>query len=119
MRTQLRSTITYLVGFLLPLFLLGGSTLAWTAPPGVSASVSGLGAGGDGTVLANMPFQFDVHIANETGLAIAGINNGFRVYSPDGAEWQPIQCDSFSIGWPTRFDLMPFNVTYYNVTGSG
>jgi hypothetical protein len=119
MRTQLRSTVTYLIAFLLPLFLFGGSTLAWTAPPGVSASVSGLGAGGDGTVLATMPFQFDVHIANETGLAIHGINNGFRVYSPDGAEWQPIQCDSFSIGWPTRFDLMPFNVTYFDVTGSG
>jgi len=53
-----------------------------------------------------------------TGNPIHGFANGFRVYSPDGATWQPIVLDTVSHGWPTRFDLGIW-INYWSANGSG
>ncbi|MFH1372955.1 MAG: hypothetical protein ABII79_04090 [bacterium] len=52
------------------------------------------------------------------GSAVTAFANGFRVYSPDGATWQPIVIDTVSRGWPSRFDLN-FGFTYNSANGSG
>jgi hypothetical protein len=44
--------------------------------------------------------------------------NGFRVYSPDGATWQPIVLDTMSHSWTTRFDLI-IDINYWSANGSG
>jgi len=44
--------------------------------------------------------------------------NGFRVYSPDGAVWNPVFGDTLSFGWPEMFDLV-WSIKPFGVTGSG
>jgi len=53
-----------------------------------------------------------------TGSPVLGFTNGFRVYSPDGATWQPIVLDTVSHSWTTKFDL-GFWISYNSVNGSG
>jgi hypothetical protein len=101
------------------LILAGGSALAQGGPGAITAELAGLGAGTDGIVLAELPFRFDVRYTSLPDWRIVAMVNGFHVYSPDGATWQPIVCDSFSIGWPEYFDFWPFHVYYQGVTGSG
>ena len=41
-----------------------------------------------GGLMANTPIRYYVHFQVE--FAVNGLVNGFRVYSPDGANWQPL-----------------------------
>ncbi|MEE8576979.1 MAG: hypothetical protein V3T31_06960 [candidate division Zixibacteria bacterium] len=66
-------------------------------------NVTGLAAVGE--VYAGVPLEFNIGLENTTGSSIVGLIHGFEVYSPDGATWDPIVIDTFSHGWPTRFDL--------------
>ena len=62
-----------------------GSTNAQTA---ISLdNVSGLYA--PDTLPVNQPVEFFFRLQNTTGGLISGSTNGFKVYSPDGATWDP------------------------------
>ena len=38
--------------------------------------------------------RFFIRFTNNTGYTVAGSTNGFRVYSPDGAQWTPLSYDT-------------------------
>ena len=78
-------------------------------------STSGLH--GPDTVLINQEITFDIRVTSD-GDNHAGITNGFRVYSPDGAEWTTIVGDTISLGWDTYFDLT-YSINHEGVTGNG
>ncbi|MCK4372541.1 MAG: hypothetical protein KAW61_05310, partial [candidate division Zixibacteria bacterium] len=44
--------------------------------------------GKGGTILCGEPVTFNVHLYNYSENIIKAITNGFRLYSPDGAEWE-------------------------------
>ena len=53
-----------------------------------------LGPYGDGTLQTETPVEFLIRITCPASPIILGITNGFRVYSPDGAEWAPLTVDT-------------------------
>jgi hypothetical protein len=72
----------------------------------------------DGRLPAGPDIKFFMRWLYTTGSPVTGFVNGFRVYSPDGATWQPIVLDTVNHGWTTRFDL-GFWISYNSVNGSG
>jgi len=109
----------------------GGGTIApaWNGPKcyyikdpnasacGLSATISGPGAGTADTILSGQPVTFDIHLRNCTGDNIIGMSNGFELYSPDGATWAVPIYDTTG-GLDNYFNL--FVNTYGNsVSGSG
>lgn len=77
-----------------------------------------IGLNSSGQLIADAPLEFVMRWTYTTGSPILGFTNGFQVYSPDGATWQPISLDTFSLGWPTMFDGGFFEY-YFSATGSG
>ena len=76
-----------------------------------------------GVIAAGQPITFYIRL-NNIWFHMQSISNGFRVYSPDGAEWGSIAGDTISLGWegdfggpPHMFDL--FFINYGSATGSG
>lgn len=69
-------------------------------------------------VTAGIPLTFSIRYENGLGSAVKGLRNGFRLYSPDGASWQPMTLDTTNAGWNSLFDGGVF-VDGYSVTGSG
>lgn len=68
------------------------------------------------TLLTGVPITFHIHAS--CGIeGHAGIINGFRVFSSDGAVWDTTFADTGALGG-TEFDLACF-VNYYSITGSG
>lgn len=84
------------------------------------------------TLATGKPITFFIRWNNNSGDQITGHSNGFQVYSPDGAVWDPIT----HVPWvdfgtipPTYYSIVPnWNVTYwdnsadvnpYSVTGTG
>lgn len=67
-----------------------------TSPPegGITASLSGPGAGPENTINCNQPVTFNINLDNSTGEFIWGMTNGYRMYSPDGATWLPPVSDT-------------------------
>jgi len=53
---------------------------------------------GTDTISTDEPITFHIRFENSTGANIIGSSNGFRVYSPDGAVWDPIT-------WAPYFDM--------------
>jgi hypothetical protein len=86
------------------------------APCGLSATISGPGAGTADTILSDQPVTFDVHLRNCTGYDITGLSNGFELYSPDGATWAVPVYDTTG-GWDNYFDIVVLGG--YSVNGSG
>jgi len=59
------------------------------------SSVSGdFGGGAEDTLQTGVPISWTINYANGTGDVVTGMNNGFRVYSPDGATWNPLTLTS-------------------------
>ncbi|MBU8934825.1 MAG: T9SS type A sorting domain-containing protein [candidate division Zixibacteria bacterium] len=56
---------------------------------GITVELSGPGAGPGNTINCNQPVTFNINLDNTTGEFIQGMTNGYRIYSPDGATWQP------------------------------
>jgi len=71
-----------------------------------------------GQLMAGVGIKFTMRLSNYTGNKIIGFENGFRVFSPDGATWSPLIADTISHGWPDRFDML-FSIVYSSVNGSG
>ncbi|HOP07941.1 MAG TPA: hypothetical protein PLF13_11700 [candidate division Zixibacteria bacterium] len=76
------------------------------------------GLSGNNTLAVGSEISFYFRLTNNTGFDIMGATNGFRVYSPDGAEWQSLTTDSAAIGWEEIFDGGLF-FTPRSVTGNG
>ncbi len=62
---------------------------------------------------------FYIRFTNNESNYFKGIINGFRVYSPDGAEWTTTETDTLPVlAWKVRFDLIFYN-NNFSITGSG
>ncbi len=86
------------------------------SPNGFSLdSVDGMTTPGE--IPADQEITFCLRLNNNTGYNIKSSTNGFRVYSPDGAQWQPITWDTTSVGWGDMYDGLFFND--FSITGSG
>ena len=86
------------------------------SPDGLSLDhVVGLSPQGD--LLADQEITFHLRLNNNTWNNIIGSTNGFRVYSPDGAQWEPITYDTAAAGWDNMYEYVFFSP--FSVTGSG
>jgi hypothetical protein len=75
------------------------------------------GLQGTGNVRTGVPIVFYFRLYNNTGETIIGLTHGFRIYSPDGAEWDT--AFGFDAGGITyeMFDLSFFGLPF-SATGS-
>ena len=84
------------------------------------------------TVSTDVPITFYLRWTNNTGANIRGCSNGFEVYSPDGAVWDPITwvpyrdfsqmppvVVEYYPGWSTIIFDNSLDFNPYGVTGSG
>jgi hypothetical protein len=96
---------------------LGAAVIKVTVTPNIDLDyVDGLYA--PDTLLAETPITFHLRYTNGFAQQIWRISNGFRVYSPDGALWEPIGIDTAALNWASMFDM--FVGTYSaSVTGDG
>lgn len=69
-------------------------------------------------IMVGTDINFHVQMTNDFELPVMGMTNGFRVWSPYGANWRPITLDTAQINWSSMFDLI-VQVNSYSVTGSG
>lgn len=81
------------------LFSLLAAVTLFSAPAAeatadISVSMSGPGAGTGDTIYCGRTVTFNIHFSNTTGASIFDFNNGFRIYSPDGATWTPLIYDT-------------------------
>ncbi len=91
----------------------GGSTVS-----GTITLDNVIGSPNLGEIYAESPISFQIRVNNNTGQDVRGITNGFRVYSPDGAEWTTTIGDTIgSIGY-AMFDLV-YAINHFSATGSG
>lgn len=72
---------------------------------------------GADTIEVNQEITFYLRITGDEN-NYSGIANGFRIYSPDGAEWGSLTPDTISFGWPDMFDLI-YAMNIFSITGSG
>ncbi|MFH1686116.1 MAG: dockerin type I repeat-containing protein [bacterium] len=77
-----------------------------------------VGSPSTGQIMADTALSFNMRLVHSDGDAVVAFAHGFRVYSPDGATWDPITIDTLSVGWPGLFDLGPYMSTV-GATGSG
>jgi len=96
------------------------STYVSVGPPSDSAIIldTVYGINPVGKLPAGPGIKFMMRWIYSTGGVISAFYNGFRVYSPDGATWQPIVLDTVSHGWPDRFPLV-VSINYSSANGSG
>jgi len=74
----------------------------------------------DGKIPAGPDLKFMMRWIYSTGGNVKGFCNGFRVYSPDGATWQPIVLNAMSLDWGNWFPLCGgLCIHYSSVNGSG
>jgi len=68
------------------------------------------------TIICGQPVDFHIYVSNPNHF-VNEMSNGFRVYSPDGAEWEPLTWE-IAAGLDTWFDGS-LGVNEFSVTGSG
>ncbi len=61
--------------------------------------------------------RFHIRFTNNTGYTVAGSTNGFRIYSPDGARWTPLEYDTTGAITADMFEQQFFNP--FSNDGSG
>lgn len=87
-------------------------------------SVDGLWPGTTDIIEVDEPITFYLRITNDSTYNFYGIANGFRVYSPDGAQWSGTVADTLPIdfgggdGWKDIFDLV-YAIISFSTDGSG
>lgn len=68
-----------------------------------------------GGVLTGVPITFYIRLNNNTSDTITGFTLGFRVYSPDGAQWTTTEGDTTGTLGKAQFDggvfFNPFSIT--------
>jgi hypothetical protein len=77
--------------------------------------VDGLTAMGE--LARNQPITFYLVVVN-WWYPVDGLSNGFRVYSPDGAQWDTTLADTLPLGWEEMFDTT-FGIYSYSANGMG
>ena len=73
---------------------------------------------GTATVSIGSPVLFDIRMTNTTNRQMQGFSNGFRIYSPEGAEWTNTSGSWTGTLDSTHFDLV-MSINPYGVTGTG
>lgn len=68
-------------------------------------------------IKAGVPVTFTMRAINNSGENIVGILNGYKVYSPDGAQWDTLIAGTFS-AFTSMFDLI-FVFNEFSTNGSG
>ena len=66
------------------------------------------------TIGIGTPINFDLRFTELQGVPLPGGTNGFQVYSPDGAQWTPIEYEALvdmSTYWTLVFSINPFSIT--------
>ncbi|MBN1212180.1 MAG: hypothetical protein JXA92_06335 [candidate division Zixibacteria bacterium] len=76
------------------------------------------GINGFNQLVPGETIKFKFRLTNNTYYSVLSFTNGFRIYSPDGANWQPIVLDTFNLGWSGYFPL-GINFGSSGVTGEG
>lgn len=71
-----------------------------------------------GILPTNQTIIFYINIYNPTGINMQGITNGFRIYSPDGAQWGSFAADTMNFGWRDMFDSY-YSIYEYSADGIG
>ena len=69
-------------------------------------------------IIAETNTTFNIRMANNCNFPITGLNNGFKIYSPDGAEWGGIVGDTIGSVGMGIFDLV-FMINYFGNDGIG
>jgi len=90
------------------------------APVNTSVSFDSVdGLIGSDTVWTDRPITFHVRLHNGSIQYLWGISNGFRVYSPSGAEWDTTQITAvYNFGAPDNI-FSEHGTREFSVTGSG
>ena len=68
-------------------------------------------------IKAGVPVTFTMRAINNSGENIMDVLNGYKVYSPDGAQWDTLTADTFS-AFTSMFDLV-FVINEFSTDGSG
>lgn len=76
------------------------------------------GSSGDTAIIAGETIRFTFRVINNYPWDIFGFTNGFRVYSPDGATWQPLVADTLPLNWALMFDQGVY-INFHSNTGNG
>lgn len=76
------------------------------------------GLADSGIIKSGQPIVFHMRLTNESGRDIAGSTNGFRIYSPDGAQWTPITFSPTGAVTKAMYDLGIFK-NEFSLTGAG
>lgn len=76
------------------------------------------GLADSGIIMSSQPIVFHMRFTNDSGRAMAGSANGFRIYSPDGAKWAPVTADTTGAITSAMYDLGVF-INTFGITGSG
>jgi hypothetical protein len=75
--------------------------------------VDGLTA--EGELARNQTITFYLRVFNWWNI-VDGLTNGFRIYSPDGAQWNTTSADTLPLGWEEMFDTY-FTIHSYSADG--
>lgn len=81
-------------------------------------SVYGLYGTSSDSIIAGDSVKFFVRMTGSPSIAYTGFSNGFRIHSPDGAEWSTTVGDTTGTIGQSQFDLV-FGINHQNTTGSG
>ncbi len=112
--TRVKSNRIFLYLLILCLLIVGG---VWAVPKG-AISLDHIDGPSEGTEIGTGPITFNLRVKVDSASDIVkGIANGFRIYSPDGATWDPITADTTG-GIADPFDLI-FAIRYFSADGAG
>ncbi len=70
------------------------------------------------SITAGQIVTFYMRFTNNSGSPITGATNGFKIWSPDGAQWDTVVCDTTGALNKEQFDGGIF-INSFSVTGSG
>ena len=76
------------------------------------------GLASNDTLAYDTDLSFHIRFTNNTGAEIKGSQNGFRVYSPDGAQWQPLSYQLTGAITADMYDGGTF-VNEFGISGTG
>ena len=68
------------------------------------------------SIMAGSTYVFNIRLTAD-GVNYRGVANGFRVYSPDGAEWTTTFADTTGTLAGADFELIS-SINFYSITGS-
>ncbi|NOY88927.1 MAG: T9SS type A sorting domain-containing protein [FCB group bacterium] len=80
--------------------------------------IDGLYGTSTDSIQTDVPVVFHLRLTNDSSFIVAGITNGFNIYSPDGATWGGTVGDTVYQGWGNFFNLQKA-IGYFGVDGVG